>query len=69
MMDYRAKVSCALASLAVSQSQVDILSAQTLVQTQKIASASAEVLTAQALLKQARLQGARQRELIDDGTS
>ena len=67
--DYRAKVASARASLAVYQSQVDILSAQTTVQTQKIASASAEVGSVQAQLKQAQLQRARQRELIDDGTT
>jgi membrane fusion protein (multidrug efflux system) len=67
--DYRAKVKSARASLAVARSQVDILSARIMVQTQKIASASAEVLSVQALLKQARLQRARQRELVEDGTT
>jgi len=58
--DYRAKVANAAAALEVAQSAVDVLSAQANVQSQKIASASAEVRAAEAGLKQTRLQRARQ---------
>jgi membrane fusion protein, multidrug efflux system len=67
--DYRAKVANAEAALGVAQSAVDVLSDQANVQTQKIASASAEVRAAEAGLKQTRLQRARQEGLVDDGTT
>jgi len=67
--DYRAKVAAAQAGLEVAGTEVDILSAQIIVQSQKVASAAAEVRSAQALLVQARTQHARQRDLIDDGTT
>jgi membrane fusion protein, multidrug efflux system len=67
--DYRAKVAGAQAALEDAQSAVDVLSGQAIVQGQKIESASADVRAAEAGLKQTRLQHARQRELIDDGTT
>jgi membrane fusion protein, multidrug efflux system len=67
--DYRAKVANAAAALEVARSAVDVLSDQANVQTQKIASASAEVRAAEAGLKQTRLQRARQEGLVDDGTT
>jgi membrane fusion protein, multidrug efflux system len=67
--DYQAKVASAEAALEVAQSAVEVLSGQALLQNQKIASAAADVRAAEALLKQTRLQHARQRGLIDDGTT
>jgi len=67
--DYRAKVASAQAALQASQSAVEVLSRQAELQTQKVASAAAEVRAAEAGLKQTRLQQARQRELVDDGTT
>jgi membrane fusion protein, multidrug efflux system len=67
--DYRAKVANAAAALGVAQAAVDVLAGQANVQTQMIASASAEVRAAAAGLKQTRLQRARQEGLVDDGTT
>jgi membrane fusion protein, multidrug efflux system len=67
--DYRARVANAEAALEAARSAVDVLSGQAIVQTHKIAGASADVHAAEAVLKQAQLQHARQRELIDDGTT
>jgi membrane fusion protein, multidrug efflux system len=67
--DYQAKVASAEAALQVAQSAVEVLSGQALLQNQKIASAAADVRAAEALLKQTRLQHARQRGLIGDGTT
>ena len=67
--DYRAKVANADAALEVAQSAVDVLSGQAIVQSGRIAAASADVRAAEAGLKQARLEHARQRELVDDGTT
>jgi len=67
--DYRARVARAEAAVAAAQSAVDVLSGQASLQAEKIAAAAAEVRAAEAGLKQARLQDARQRGLIDDGTT
>jgi membrane fusion protein (multidrug efflux system) len=67
--DYRAKVASADAALAAAQSAADVLSGQAILQNQKIAAASADVRAAEAGLIQTRLQHARQRALVDDGTT
>ena len=67
--DYRAKVASAAAALQTAQSAVEVLSGQAALQSQKIDAAAAEVRAAEAGLKQTRLQHARQRALIDDGTT
>ena len=67
--DYRAKVANAAAALEAARSEADVLSGQANVQSQRIASASAEVRAAEAGLKQTRLQHARQQGLVDDGTT
>ena len=67
--DYRARVANAEAALAVARSAVDVLSGRASVQSKKIASASADVRAAEAGLKQTRLEHARQRGLVDDGTT
>ena len=67
--DYRARVARAAAALGTAQSAVDVLSGQAILQGQKIAAAAAEVRSAEAVLKQSRLQHARQRGLIGDGTT
>jgi membrane fusion protein, multidrug efflux system len=67
--DYRAKVASAESALQAAQAAVDVLADQLNVQRQKIAAASAEVRAADAGLKQTRLQDARQRALVDDGTT
>jgi membrane fusion protein (multidrug efflux system) len=67
--DYRAKVASAAAAVATAQSAVDVLAGQAILQIQKIAAASAEVRAAEAGLIQTRLQHARQRALIGDGTT
>jgi membrane fusion protein, multidrug efflux system len=67
--DYRAKVASAESAFAAAQSAVDVLTDQAVVQSQKITAVSAEVRAAEAGLKQTRLQHARQRGLIDDGTT
>jgi membrane fusion protein, multidrug efflux system len=67
--DYRAKVASAEAAVATAQSAVDVLAGQAILQIQKIAAASAEVRAAEAGLIQTRLQHARQRALIGDGTT
>jgi len=67
--DYRAKVARAEAALEAAQSAAEVLTAQAILQSEKIAAASADVRAAEAALKQARLQDARQRGLVDDGTT
>jgi membrane fusion protein (multidrug efflux system) len=67
--DYRAKVASAQAAVETARSAVEVLSSQAILQSQKIAAASAEVRAAEAGLKQTRLQHARQRELVGDGTT
>jgi len=67
--DYRAKVDGAQAALDASRSAVAVLASQALLQEQKVAAAAAEVRAAEAGLKQTRLQQARQRALVDDGTT
>jgi membrane fusion protein (multidrug efflux system) len=67
--DYSAKVASARGALEAAQSAVEVLSGQATLQTQKIAAAAAEVRAAEAVLKQVRLQHARQRGLIGDGTT
>src|SRR5580693_4316663 len=67
--DYRAKVKSAQAALEGARSAVEVLSGQAMLQTQKVASAEAQVRAAEAGLKQTRLQQARQRALVDDGTT
>jgi len=67
--DYRAKVASAEAAVATAQAAVDVLSGQVTLQSQKIDAAAAEVRAAEAGLKQTRLQHARQRALVGDGTT
>jgi membrane fusion protein, multidrug efflux system len=67
--DYRARVAQAQAALESARAAVDVLSGQAVLQSQKIAAAAAEVRAAEAVLKQVRLQHARQRGLVGDGTT
>jgi membrane fusion protein (multidrug efflux system) len=67
--DYRAQVAKAEAALEASQSAVEVLSGQAIVQSRKIAAASAEVRAAEAVLKQTQLEHARQRALVGDGAT
>jgi membrane fusion protein (multidrug efflux system) len=67
--DYRAKVRGAQASLEAARSAVEVLAGQAALQSQKVAAAAAQVRAAEAGLKQTRLQQARQRALVDDGTT
>jgi membrane fusion protein (multidrug efflux system) len=67
--DYRARVARAEAALEAAQSAVEVLGGQAVLQNQKIAAAAAEVRAAEAVLKQTRLQHARQRGLVGDGTT
>jgi membrane fusion protein (multidrug efflux system) len=67
--DYRAKVANAAAALEAARSEVNVLSGQAVVQSRKIAAASADVRAAEAGLKQTRLEHARQRGLVADGTT
>ena len=67
--DYRARVVAAQAALDAARSQIEVLNAQSIVQRQKVVSASADVRGAEAGLTQSRLQRARQRGLIGDGVT
>ncbi len=67
--DYRAKVANAEAALEAARSAVDVLSGQAIVQGRIIEAASADVRAAEAVLKQTRLEHARQRDLVNDGTT
>jgi membrane fusion protein, multidrug efflux system len=67
--DYRAKVKAAEAALEAARSAVEVLNGQAILQSQKVAAAAAEVRAAEAGLRQTRLQQARQRALVDDGTT
>jgi membrane fusion protein (multidrug efflux system) len=67
--DYRAKVVNAEGELETAQSAVEVLNAQAIVQRQRATSAWADVRAAEAVLNQSRLQLARLRSLIKDGTT
>ena len=67
--DYRARVVTAETTLEAARSAVEVLEAQVIVQRQKIASALADDRGAEATFVQSRLQRARQRALISDGTT
>jgi len=67
--DYRAKVASAAAALEAAQSAADVLSDQAILQSHEIAAAAADVRAADADLKQMRLEYARQRTLVGDGTT
>jgi membrane fusion protein, multidrug efflux system len=67
--DYRAKVANTQAAFEAARSAVEVQSGQAIVQSRKIAAASADVRAAEAVLKQVRLERARQRELVGDGTT
>jgi len=67
--DYQAKVAGAAAAVDAARAVVDGLTRQAILQTYKVAAAVAEVRAADAVLIQARLEHARQRGLVDDGTT
>lgn len=67
--DYRAKVVAAQTALDAARSEVEVLAAQAIVQRQQVVTASADVRAAEADVTQSRLQHARQRGLISDGTT
>jgi len=67
--DYRARVAGAEAAVEAAQAVVQELSQQAILQSYQVAAASAEVRAAEAVLIQARLEHARQRGLVDDGTT
>lgn len=67
--DYRARVAGAEAAVEAARSAVDTLSQQSVLQSYKVTAASAEVRAADAVLIQARLEHARQRGLVEDGTT
>jgi membrane fusion protein, multidrug efflux system len=67
--DYQAKVAGAEAAVEAARAVVDTLTRQAVLQSYKFAAASAEVRAADALLIQAKLEHARQRGLVDDGTT
>jgi len=67
--DYRAKVASAAAALEAAQSAADVLSDQAILQSHEITAAAADVRAADADLKQMRLEYARQRTLVGDGTT
>jgi membrane fusion protein (multidrug efflux system) len=67
--DYRARLASAEAELQAARSAVDILNAQAIVQRTRVTGAQADVRSAEAGLKQMRLEHARQRALVGDGTT
>jgi membrane fusion protein (multidrug efflux system) len=67
--DYTAKLANAEGELQAAQASVEVLSAQAAVQSAKIRSAEADLRSATAVLTQAQLQHARQRDLADDGAT
>lgn len=67
--DYQAKVASTEADLLVTEASIGVLSSQAAVQKAKISSADADVHSSSAVLTQAQLQHARQRELVDDGAT
>jgi membrane fusion protein, multidrug efflux system len=67
--DYRARLASAEAELQAVRSAVDVLNAQAIVQRNRVTAAQADVRSAEAGLKQMRLEHARQRALVGDGTT
>jgi membrane fusion protein (multidrug efflux system) len=67
--DYRARLASADAELQAARSAVDVLNAQAIVQRTRVTGAQADVRSAEAGLKQMRLEHARQRALVGDGTT
>jgi membrane fusion protein (multidrug efflux system) len=67
--DYRARLASAEAELQAARSAVDVLNAQAIVQRTRVTGAQADVRSAEAGLKQMRLEHARQRALVGDGTT
>lgn len=67
--DYRAEVADAQAAFETARSAVDVLLDQAVVQGHRIVAAYAELRAADAELRQTRLEHARQRALVDDGTT
>jgi membrane fusion protein (multidrug efflux system) len=67
--DYRARLASAEAELQAARSAVDVLNAQAIVQSTRVTGAQADVRSAEAGLKQMRLEHARQRALVGDGTT
>ena len=67
--DYRAKVTGAEAAVEAARAVVAALERQAVLQSYKVAAAFAEVRAADAVLIQAQLEHARQRGLVDDGTT
>jgi membrane fusion protein (multidrug efflux system) len=67
--DYRARLVSAEAELQAARSAVDVLNAQAIVQRTRVTGAQADVRSAEAGLKQMRLEHARQRALVGDGTT
>jgi membrane fusion protein, multidrug efflux system len=67
--DYRARLASADAELQAARSAVDVLNAQAIVQRTRVTGAQADVRSAEAGLKQMRLEHTRQRALVGDGTT
>jgi membrane fusion protein (multidrug efflux system) len=67
--DYRARLAGADAELQATRSAVDVLNAQAIVQRTRVTGAQADVRSAEAGLEQMRLEHARQRALVGDGTT
>jgi membrane fusion protein (multidrug efflux system) len=67
--DYRARLANAEAELQAARSAVDVLNAQAIVQRNRVTAAQADVRSAEAGLRQMRLEHARQRALVGDGTT
>jgi membrane fusion protein (multidrug efflux system) len=67
--DYRARLASAEAELQAVRSAVDVLNARAVVQRNRVTAAQADVRSAEAGLKQMRLEHARQRALVGDGTT
>jgi membrane fusion protein (multidrug efflux system) len=67
--DYRARVAGAQAAVDAARAVVQALSQQAILQSYKVTAAAAEVRAAEAVLIQARLEHARQRGLVADGTT
>jgi membrane fusion protein (multidrug efflux system) len=67
--DYRARLASADAELQAARSAVDVLNARAIVQRTRVTGAQADVRSAEAGLKQMRLEHARQRALVVDGTT
>jgi membrane fusion protein (multidrug efflux system) len=67
--DYRARLASADAELQAARSAVDVLNARAIVQRTRVIGAQADVRSAEAGLNQMRLEHARQRALVGDGTT